>query len=166
MCTTLILAVHDFNKTFVVESNYSSTSIGTMLKQDGRHLSFTSQALSHRNLGRSMYEKEIMAILHMMHTWHSYLLGHHFHIKIYHHSLKYFLEQRLSSLEQNKWLTKILGYDYEIIYKKQKYNIVVNELSHQHEEYSSHFSLSLLIPDWIEEVRQEWLTHPNLSKLI
>jgi len=75
-----------------------------------------------------------MVILHAVHTWRSYLLGHHFHIKIDHHSLKYFLEQQLSSLDQNKWLTKMLGYDYEIIYKKGKENIVVDALCRQHEE--------------------------------
>jgi hypothetical protein len=43
-----------------------------------------------------------------------------FQIKIDHHSLKYFLEQRLSSPKQHKWVTKMLGYDYEIIYNKGK----------------------------------------------
>jgi hypothetical protein len=93
-------------------------------------------------------------------------LGFHFHIKTDHRSLKYFLEQRLSSPEQNKWLTKMLGYDYEIIYKKGKDNIVLDALSRQHEEDDSLFSLSLLVPDWIEEVSQEWLTHQTTSKLI
>jgi hypothetical protein len=32
------------------------------------------------------------------------------------------LEQRLSSEEQQKWVTKILGYDFEIVYKKWKKN--------------------------------------------
>ena len=31
---------------------------------------------------------------------------------------KYFLEQRLSSEEQQKRVKKMLGYDFEIIYKK------------------------------------------------
>jgi hypothetical protein len=108
----------------------------------------------------------MMAILHAVHTWRPYLLGHHFQIKTDHHSLKYFLEQRLSSPEQNKWLTKMLGYDYEIIYKKGKDNIVADALSRQHEEDGSLFSLSLPVPDWIEEVHQEWLTHQTTSKLI
>jgi hypothetical protein len=59
----------------------------------------------------------MMAIIHDVHTSIPYLLGRHFEIKIYHHSLKYFLEHRLSSLRNKKWLTKMLGYDYEIIYK-------------------------------------------------
>ena len=37
--------------------------------------------------------------------------------KTNHDSLKHFLEQRLSSEEQQKWVTKMLGYDFEIIYK-------------------------------------------------
>ena len=32
-----------------------------------------------------------------------------------HDSLKYFLEQRISSEEQKKWVTEMLGYDFEII---------------------------------------------------
>jgi hypothetical protein len=44
-------------------------------------------------------------------------------------SLKYFLEQRISSPQQQKWVTKLFGYDYEIIYKKGKDNLVADALS-------------------------------------
>jgi len=47
-------------------------------------------------------------------------MGRHFKVKTDHDSLKYFLEQILSSEEQQKWVTKMLGYDFEIIYKKGK----------------------------------------------
>jgi hypothetical protein len=97
--------------------------------QEGRPLAFTSKQLSERNLGKSIYEKEMLAILHVVDLWRPYLLGHHFHIKTDHQSLKYFLEQRISSLEQQKWVTKLFGYDYEIIYKKGKDNVVVDALS-------------------------------------
>jgi hypothetical protein len=60
----------------------------------------------------------------------------------------------------------MLGYDYEIIYKKVKDNIIVDAFSRQHEEDRSLFDLPLSFPDWIEEVRQEWLTHQTTSKLI
>jgi len=51
-------------------------------------------------------------------------MGRHYKVKIDHDSLKYFLEQRLYSEEQQKWVTKMLGYDFEIIYKKGKQNVV------------------------------------------
>jgi hypothetical protein len=83
--------------------------------------------------------------------------GKCFQIKIDHHSLKYFLEQRISSLEQQKWVTKMLGYDYEIIYKKGKENVVVDALSQKYEEEGSLFSLSFIVADWLNDVHKEWL---------
>ena len=78
------------------------------------------QQLSEINLGKSIYEKEMLDILHAVDLWGPYLLGQWFQIKTNHQSLKYFLEQRISSPEQQKWVTKLFGYDYEIIYKKEK----------------------------------------------
>ena len=68
-------------------------------------------------------ENEMLVILHALKKCHPYLVGRHFKVKIDHGSLKYFLEQRLSSKEQQKWVTKRLGYDFEIIYKKGKQNV-------------------------------------------
>jgi len=131
MCSTAVLALLDFTKSFVIECDALGTGIGAVLMQEGRPLSFTNQQLSGRNLGQSTYEREMMAILHAVETWRSYLLGRRFQIRTDHHSLKYFLEQRLSSPQQNKWLAKMLGYDYEIIYKKVKDNRVADALSCQ-----------------------------------
>nr|GEW97139.1 hypothetical protein [Tanacetum cinerariifolium] len=58
-----------------------------------------------------------------------YLLDRHFKIKIKHFSLKYLMEQRLTTPFQIKWLPKLLGYDYDIVYKKGNENIMVDALS-------------------------------------
>jgi hypothetical protein len=71
----------------------------------------------------------MLAILHVIDLWHPYLLGQCFQIKTDHQSLKYFLEQCISSPEQQKWVTKLFGYDYEIIYNKGKDNVVADALS-------------------------------------
>jgi hypothetical protein len=129
MCTTPILTLPDFTKTFVLECDASGKGIGVVLMQEGRPLAFTSKQLSERNMGKSIYEKEMLAIMHVVDLWYPYLLGKRFQIKIDHQSLKYFLEQCISSLEQQTWVTKLFGYDYEIIYKKGKVNVVVDALS-------------------------------------
>jgi hypothetical protein len=66
-------------------------------------------------------------------------LGKLFQIKINHQNLKYFLEQCISSPEKQKWVTKLFGYDYGIIYKKGKYNVVVDALSRKYEDEGSLF---------------------------
>jgi len=129
MCTTLVLALPDFTKTFVLECDASGKGIGDVLMQEVRPLAFTSKQLSKRNLGKLIYEKEMLAIMHDVDLWCPYLLGQRFQIKTDHQSLKYFLEQCISSSEQQKWVTNLFGYDYEIIYKKGKDNVVADALS-------------------------------------
>ena len=99
MCSTHVLIVPNFNKPFVLECDALGTSLGVVLTQEGMSITFTSKQLCDHNLEKSTYDKEIMAILHAVDTWSPYILGCHFKMKTDHHSLKYFLEQRLSSPE-------------------------------------------------------------------
>jgi hypothetical protein len=102
MCTTLVLTLHDFTNTFVLECDASGKGNDVVLMQEGRPLAFTSKQLFERNLGKPIYEKEMLAILHDVELWRPYLLGKHFQIKTGHQSLKYFLEQCISSQEKQK----------------------------------------------------------------
>jgi hypothetical protein len=51
MCMTLVLALPDFTKTFVMECDSSRKVIGATLTQDGRPLDFTSKQIFERHLG-------------------------------------------------------------------------------------------------------------------
>ena len=50
-------------------------------------------------------------------------------IKTDHFSLKYLMEQKITTAFQGKWLSKLMGFDYEICYKKGKENVVADGLS-------------------------------------
>jgi hypothetical protein len=121
--------------------------------QEGKPLTFTNKQLSKCHLGQSIYEKEMLVILYAMDLSFPYLLGKHFQINTYHQSLKYFLEKFPSSPEKKKWVTKLSVYDYEIIYKKGKENMIVDYLSQKYEDEGSLFSLSSIVPDWLQAFR-------------
>jgi len=92
-------------------------------------------------------------------------MGRHFKVKTDHDSLKYFLEQRLSSKGQQKWVTKMLGYDFEIIYKKGKQNVMVDALSRKDEDVLL-CAISIIQLDWIKEAREEWKNDEEVWALI
>jgi hypothetical protein len=92
MCTTLVLVVLDFNKNFFMECDTLGRGLGIVLMQAQCPLEFNSKKLCDNDLGKLTYEKKMMAILHAVNTWHLYLIGWNFHIKMYHHNMKYFLE--------------------------------------------------------------------------
>ena len=51
----------------------------------------------------------------------------------------------------------MLGYDFEIIYKKGKLNVVADALSRNNEEVEALLcAISIIQPDWITEERDEW----------
>jgi hypothetical protein len=51
----------------------------------------------------------------------------------------------------------MLGYNFEIIYKKGKYNVVVDALSRKEEKIEGSLcAISILKFYWVEEVRIEW----------
>src|SRR5271156_1917599 len=102
MYSTPVLAMPDFSKPFTIESDACDNGLGVVLLQDDHPISFTSKALSGKNLALSTYEKEMMAILHAVQKWRPFLLGSHFCIRTDHQSLKYFLEQWVSSPTQHK----------------------------------------------------------------
>jgi hypothetical protein len=160
MCKAHVLTTPDFKKTFIVECDASGNGIGVVLMQEGRPLAFESRPLKGKDLHKPIYEKEMMVILHALKKW-------HFKVKTYHDSLKYFLEQRLSSEEQQKWVTKILGYDFEIVYKKGKQNVVEDALSRKDEDVETFLcAISIIQPDCIIEARDEWKNDEKVWTLI
>jgi len=89
-----VLAIPDFNKQFVIETDASGHGLGAVLMQEGHPISYLSQTLCERNKGLSTYEKECMAILLAVEKWRSYLLAQEFVIKTDHRSLLFLTEQQ------------------------------------------------------------------------
>lgn len=70
-----------------------------------------------------------------------------------HHSLKLFIEQSISTPEQQKWMMKLLGYDYEIVYCKGKENVVMDAILQKFEDEVALQALSSPVPQWLDKVK-------------
>lgn len=104
-----------------------------------------------------------------VHKWKHYLLGHHFKVKTDHLSLKYLMEQKLTTFMQQKWLTKLVGFDYEIIYKQGVDNKVVDALSrveHLQDQEAELEALSVVLSEWVQELKDRVAQDTELQKLI
>lgn len=64
--------------------------------------------MSKRRLGLSTCEKELPAIIIATQKWRSYLLGHPLIVKTNYKALKHFIEQKITTSLQQKWLAKLL----------------------------------------------------------
>eukprot|EP00253_Pinus_taeda_P029449 PITA_29449 len=133
--------------------HFKEMELVLFLMQDERPIPFESHPIKGKFLHKAIYEKEMLAILHALKKWRPCLMGRHFKVKTYHNSLKYFLEQILPSEEQQKWVTKMLGYNFEIIYKKGKQNVVADALSRKDEDVEALLcAISISQPDSINKV--------------
>lgn len=73
LITSLVFALPNFCKVFVVETDACDSGIGAVLMQEGHPLVFVSKALCQKNKALLVYEKEYMTILMAIEQWRSYL---------------------------------------------------------------------------------------------
>lgn len=70
-----------------------------------------------------------MVVVLVVQKWRHYLLSRKFTIISYQKALKFFLEQRGVQPQFQKWLTKLLSYDFEILYQPGLQNKAADALS-------------------------------------
>ena len=160
-----MLALPNFNHSFTIECDASRSGLRVVLMQNHRSIAFHGQLLKGKALQLSTYEKELLALVIVVHKWRPYPLGSPFIIKTDQQSLKYILEQRIATLARQKWLTKLLGYFFVVEYK----NGVVDALSRRSDSVAedlaalnpfvnspSLFLISFPCPFWIEKLKASY----------
>ncbi|KAE8726631.1 hypothetical protein F3Y22_tig00006570pilonHSYRG00070 [Hibiscus syriacus] len=93
--------VKEFDKEFQVETDVSGTGIGAVLTQEA------------------------------MGKWRQYLVGRKFVIITDQRSMRELNQQTIQTPEQQRWLSKLIGYDFKIHYRSGKLNNVADALSRE-----------------------------------
>lgn len=100
-----VLALPDFSKGFIIETDACDQGIGAVLMQQGHPIAYLSKALSKRSQTLSTYEKECLAVILAVDKWKPYLQHHPFTIHTDHKSL----------VHRSR---NLLGLQYRVVYKK------------------------------------------------
>ena len=136
MSTCPVLALSDFTRPFILECDASGEGIGAVLMHDRHPIAYESRKLTPAERLYSIYDKEMLAIVHALTKFWQYLVGAKFVVRTDHNSLRYFLEQWDLNERQQKWVSKVQSFDFDIEYVKGKNNVVADALSRKPTIYS------------------------------
>lgn len=166
MTSSPVLVLPNFSLPFEIECDAAGRGIGAVLMQNKQPVAYFSKALSAGSLSKSVYEKELMALVLCIQHWRHYLLGKAFTVHTDHKSLKHFLQQRVTSPDQQCWLAKLLGYQFEVKYKPGLENKVADALSRCHGDVDLKSLISY--PTWLggKKLLEEVAKDPAIQKIM
>jgi hypothetical protein len=75
--------------------------------------------------------------------WRPYLWGRQFLVRTDHFSLKYLLDQRLSTVPQHQWISKLFRFDFTVEYRPGRLNTVADAHSHHDAEHAPEVATEL-----------------------
>ena len=131
-----VLLLPDPDKQYVVNTDASDFAVGAVLQQDNGNglqpVAYCSHKLSDTERRYPTHDREMLAIIHMLGEWRTYLQGRQpfvIRIRTDHNSLQYFMTQQSLSARQSRWLDKLADFEFKIEYVKGPTNIVADALS-------------------------------------
>ena len=101
----------------MVDCDASGSGFGAVLHQGTGAIAFFSRPFSPRHMKLAAYERELIGLVQAVRHWRPYLWGRRFVVRTDHYALKFLLDQRLSTLPQHQWVSKLFGYDFAVEFR-------------------------------------------------
>lgn len=162
--TAPVLRLPDFSQPFVLETNASGCGVGAILSQQNHPIAYHSKKTPPVMQKQFAYVRELYALTNAIHKFRHYLVGHQFIVRSDQQALRHLTTQAIQTEEQQKWVHKLLGFDFRIEYKPGKDNVGVDALSRCLTLSTSSLQCSLL--DQIRSLQQvDEFTGPLLAEM-
>lgn len=128
-----ILTSPNFEHPFYVQTDASAYGVGCVLTQryDGREhvICYLSRTLSRSEANYSSTERELLAVLYSIEKLRCYLEGYKFYVITDCHSLVWLNNLKNPQGRLARWALRLQQFDYEVVHRKGKDNIVPDTLS-------------------------------------
>ncbi|WVZ77751.1 hypothetical protein U9M48_025578 [Paspalum notatum var. saurae] len=128
-----VLQMPDFDKPFTVDRDASAWGSAPSCIGRGTPRFFSRPFAAH-HIKLAAYERELIGLVHAVRHWRPYLWGRTFVVRTDHYSLKFLLDQRLSTVPQHQWISKLFGFDFTVEYRPGRLNVVADALSRRDAE--------------------------------
>jgi hypothetical protein len=115
----LVLALPDVNKVFQVEYDASGTTIGVVLRQEGRMIAFFSEKFNEARNKYSIYDKYFYAIIQNLKKWIHYLLPKDFVLFTDQKALWYINNQGKLNKKHSKWVEFLQSYTFVLKHRSR-----------------------------------------------
>lgn len=128
-----VLKYPDFDKPCTLTTDASDYAIGAVLSQkhgDFDHpIAFYSRALKKLEIAYDAMKKELLAIVNAVEYFKTYLYGKRFTLVTDNRALTYIKNKPDIPQQLQRWQIILNGYDYDIVHKPGKLNVVADALS-------------------------------------
>jgi hypothetical protein len=165
LTTAPVLQLPNFDKPFIINCDASGTSFGAVLHQEPGPIAFYGRPVSPQHSKLAAYERELIGLVKAVWHWRPYLWTCSFIVCTDHYALKFLLDQRLSTIPQHTWVSKLFGYDFIVEFNPDRTNTVADALSRCNEDQASVHLLSTPTFQLFDDFRKEAASHPNVVKL-
>jgi transposase InsO family protein len=133
LTSTPVLSCPNFSLEFIVQCDASNKGTGAVLSQIvddlEQPIAFTSRKLTERESKYSASERELLSVIHAIEQFRPYVEGTHFKIITDHSALQWLYKAKDPHGRLARWAMKLQQFDYEIIYRRGKENVVPDALS-------------------------------------
>lgn len=164
-----VLHIFDHDKPTQVITDASDFAIGGVLLQDFNNgwqpVAFESRKLKPPEVNYSVYDRELLALVHCCKVWRSYLLGRHVTCVTDHATVQHFNTQPcLTSPRRVRWSEYLQDFDIDIVYRPGRVN-PADPLSRRPDHQAALQALQAistleLSHDMLEQVKQGYKDDP------
>ncbi|WVZ95737.1 hypothetical protein U9M48_041464 [Paspalum notatum var. saurae] len=124
------LGLAGYYRRFIKDYGAMAAPITKLLRKDGSGaVALISRPIAPRHAKLAAYERKLIGLVQAVRHWIPYLWGRSFIVKTDHRSLKFLLDQRLATIPQHQWASKLIGFDFTVEFKPGYTNIVASALS-------------------------------------